>query len=180
MIDNWVCYLILSHSTQQTYVGASNNATKRLQNHNKGRGAKRTKGQTWSHVLVISGFDCKQSCLSFEAGWKRLSKYRSNKKLVNLVDKSEIELKYTNHTIWNRFLDLFYFVYNFTFISPKFILNRDLNLIRDWADGRQRVPRFRHPVHQPDNLLVTCHMPNEFDFILDLDWPDFIEIKIDK
>jgi predicted GIY-YIG superfamily endonuclease len=162
MGDNWVCYLLLSQDTNQTYVGASNDAIKRLCNHNRGRGAKRTKGQTWSHVIIVSGFGCKQSCLSFEAGWKRLSKYRSNKKFVNLVEESIIELKYTDHTVWNRFLDLCYFVHNITFIGTKFILNHHL----------------KHPVYHPGDLCIKCHMPDEFDFIFDLPWPDFVEIKI--
>ena len=161
MVDQWVCYLILATESNQTYVGASNNADKRLQNHNSNRGAKRTKGQIWEHVIIVSGFDCKRSCLSFEAGWKRLPKYRSNKKLLNLTDESAIELRYTNHTVWNRFLDLLYFVHNFTFIGTKFILNKDL----------------KHPVCQPDQLIITHYMSDKFDFIFDLDWPDFIEIE---
>lgn len=162
MTDFWVCYLILAEESSQTYVGASNNPINRLKNHNSNRGAKRTKGQTWSHVLIVSGFDCKQSCLSFEAGWKRLSKYRNNKKLANLIDKSDIELKYTNHTVWNRLLDLMFFTYNFTFIGTKFIQNKDL----------------KNPVCHPDKLTITYHMADTFNFITDLTWPKFIKLII--
>lgn len=156
----WVCYLLLSDTSNQTYVGASNDAIKRLKNHNTNRGAKRTRGQQWSHVLIISGFDCKKSCLSFEAGWKRLAKTRSNKKLLNLIDKSEIELKYTNHMVWNRLLDLFYFMHNFTFIGTKFICNQT----------------HKHKIIKPDYLVITYHMDD--DFIFDLYWPKFVSVDL--
>src|ERR1044071_2789854 len=119
---NWVCYLLLSDDTSQTYIGSSNDADRRLHAHNTGRGAKRTKGQQWSHILIISGFDCKQSCLSFEAGWKRLAKRRTNTRL------KKFNLKYEGDTVRKRLLDLLYFVRTFTFIGTKFILNADRKL----------------------------------------------------
>lgn len=155
----WVCYLICAEKTSHTYIGSSNDAVKRLHNHNTNKGAKRTKGQTWFHVLVIEGFDCKQSCLSFEAGWKRLHKTRNNSRFDALYDDSSIELKYTDHLIWNRLLDLLYFTHNFSFVGTKFILNKKIRC-----------------GNKPDQLIINCHCFG--DFVEDLDWPDFIQIHM--
>jgi len=155
----------MSLDSNDTYVGASNNPLKRLENHNnnnpdiKRRGAKRTRGQTWVPIVIISGFDNKNCCLSFEAGWKRLAKRRTNERLyfINLMAKTN--LCYSGDTKWNRLMDLLYFVHNFTYIGTKFILNYDI----------------KHPVNQPDELVINIFME---EWIKDLSWPFFITTKI--
>lgn len=159
---DWVCYMIISLDSNDTYIGSSNNQPKRLENHNnnnpkiKRRGAKRTRGQTWIPVIIITGFHHKNACLSFEAGWKRLSKKRNNERLlfVNLMTNNN--LCYTTEPRWNRLMDLLYFVHNFTFLDTKFKLNYDI----------------RHPVNQIEKLSVNIFMEN---WIADLPWPHFIE-----
>ena len=158
-MDLWVCYLLVADQTNQTYVGATNNAERRLRAHNRGVGAKRTRGQHWSHVLIISGFDCKKSCLSFEAGWKRLGKRRSKSRLRNLNEKFGTDYAYNSDTIWNRLLDLLYFVRTSTFIGTKFILNLNQNLPR---------------VH-PSELTIKF---NNIIYLHDFPWPKFILIDV--
>ena len=154
----WVCYLLVSDSTDQTYVGASNDAVKRLRTHNRGAGAKRTKGQTWSHVLIVNGFDSKHACLSFEAGWKRLGRNRSKKRFGHLESRSLIELTYTNHSVWNRLLDLLYFVHQFNYIGTKFVVRKDLV-------GQSK----------PDELTIDYMY--DLDCVDDMPWPDFISVQ---
>ncbi len=161
---DWVCYLIVSLDSNDTYVGSSNNQPKRLNNHNnnnpniKRTGAKRTQGQTWIPFIIISGFNHKNACLSFEAGWKRLAKRRSNKRLQAINKMTGLNLKYTLDTKWNRMMDLLYFMNNFTLIGTKFMINYDI----------------RHPIFQPDNLTINIFMEK---WIRDLPWPYFVSIK---
>ena len=168
---NWLTYLIVSLDSKCTYVGSTNNMPRRLNNHNntsKSRtGAKRTRGQTWSPVVTISGFNNKIECLSFEAGWKRLAKYRSNRKLalINLASwsrataespASNMTLCYVADTLWNRIIDLLYFVHNFTYIGHKFKLNHQL----------------KYPFNPPNFLTINIFLN---DWIDDLPWPFFIK-----
>jgi len=90
--DKWVCYLLYSLESNSTYIGSTNNAEKRLNAHNSGKGAKYTMGETWCPYLIIHGFENKIMCLSFESQWKRLSKRRNNSRmsLVNQVCSERI------------------------------------------------------------------------------------------
>jgi predicted GIY-YIG superfamily endonuclease len=155
----WVCYLITSLSSNDTYIGATNNPENRLYNHNrKGKyGAKRTRGQTWIPIVIISGFESKISCLSFEAGWKRLAKRRSNEKLEPINYMCDLNLKYVQKdTKWNRIMDLLYFMHNFTYIEKKFKINYDL----------------RHPIYVPPNLYINIF---QGEYIQELPWTFFSE-----
>jgi predicted GIY-YIG superfamily endonuclease len=162
---DWICYLIISLDSNDTYIGSTNNCLKRLCNHNnndpsiKRKGAKRTRGKTWIPVVFISGFDHKNACLSFESGWKRLSKNRANQKLSLINDMTGLNLRYTNDTKWNRIMDLLYFMHNFTIIGTKFMINYDI----------------RHPIFQPEQLVINIFME---EWICDLPWPYFVLTKI--
>jgi len=129
----WSCYLICSLDTNQTYIGATNNFQKRLDKHNSGKGAKKTKGQTWIPYVVIDGFHHKNACLSFESGWKRLARTRSNKKLNGICTMTEQSITYlTYDTKWNRIIDLLYFFYHVTLIGTKYRMNcRDYGQINN-------------------------------------------------
>ena len=67
-VEEYICYMI-HHHFQNTYVGITNDFTHRLKQHNgiiKG-GAKATKKfEDWVLGYYISGFDTKNSVLSFE------------------------------------------------------------------------------------------------------------------
>ena len=156
MSNSWVCYLLMSLDSNCTYIGSSNNQPKRLQTHNIGKGAKRTRGQNWIPIIVISGFHHKNTCLSFEAGWKRLAERRNNDRLFFINQMTNSNFKYTSDTKWNRLMDLIYFVHNFTLLDTKFKINYDITC----------------PIYQPDDLTITIFME---DFILDLPWPHFIK-----
>ena len=162
-MSDWVCYLIRSLDSNCTYVGSTNNMPKRLAAHNSTnksrKGARRTCGQTWTPMIVVSGFNHKNACLSFEAGWKRLAKYRNNKKLeiINIITK--LNLRYTNRDrYWDRILDLLFFVHNFTFIGTKFKLNYQQT----------------DPTNCPIFLTINVFLD---DWIKQLPWPFFIRIS---
>ena len=81
---NWVCYILISTDFKRTYVGATDNLLRRLNDHNGingiSRGAKATKGRQWYPVVVVSGFKSKIACLSFETGIRRVNRRRCLKK----------------------------------------------------------------------------------------------------
>jgi len=64
----------------KSYVGYSNNLNKRLDNHNKNKGAKSTKGYNWE-LVYKKRFYSKSKALSFEYKLKKDRKERS--KLLN-------------------------------------------------------------------------------------------------
>lgn len=158
---DWVCYLLMSLDSNDTYIGSTNNPTRRLNNHNnnnnniKRRGAKRTRGQTWIPILIVTGFHHKNACLSFEAGWKKLAKKRNNNRLIILNTMIEQELTYSQDTKWNRIMDLLYFTHHFTLLDTHFRINYDM----------------RHPLCQPEQLTINVFME---DWICRLPWPHFI------
>ena len=96
-MDNYEVYII--QNKHYTYVGSSNNPKRRLRQHNgeiKG-GAKYTlsKGQGWSHILLISGFQNKIQALQFEWALKHVPPRNAGglknriKKLFLLLNKEK-------------------------------------------------------------------------------------------
>jgi predicted GIY-YIG superfamily endonuclease len=158
---DWVCYLITALEGNATYIGSTNNFERRLNNHNNNNpkikriGAKYTRGKTWMPILIISGFENKNSCLSFESGWKRLSKRRHNKRLYYINEMSNNNFCYGNDVKWNRIMDLLYFVHHFTYLNSKFKINYD----------------FKHLINQPEQLTIYIFMET---WIKDLVWPYFV------
>lgn len=152
----WVCYLIMSLDSNSTYIGSSNNEEKRLCNHNNGRGAKRTHGQTWIPIVVVSGFTDKCACLSFEAGWKRLSRTRTSGRVGSINLMAGTNLRYTRDPKWNRILDLLYFVRNFTIVDGKFKMDRE----------------GKYPVVIVD-IIVNVFFE---DWVGELPWPFFVRV----
>lgn len=165
MENKWICYLIYSLDTHQTYVGASNRFPTRLFHHNcqrknvKRKGAKRTAGQTWVPILTISGFQNKNETLSFEAGWKRLAKNRKVRRLDVIKKATGRIYKYESDPKWNRMVDLLYFVYSFSKIGNKFVMT--LNS--------------KYPKVPPDTLTLNLFLVSD---IQKINWPSFIQIQM--
>ena len=104
---NWVCYILYSTDGKRTYVGATDNLLRRLNDHNgvngDSKGAKATKGRQWFPVVVVSGFPSKNGCLSFETGVRRVRKRRAIKKY---------QYKHLNYSpIGRRIVDLYNLLY---------------------------------------------------------------------
>jgi len=70
--SQWYCYLLVSTDFKRTYIGATNNPDRRLQQHNrqKAGGAKATAGKDWFRFLLIGGFPEGKAALQFEWAWK--------------------------------------------------------------------------------------------------------------
>jgi predicted GIY-YIG superfamily endonuclease len=75
---DYLCYLLLRHDGNATYVGCTNNMSRRIRQHNCeiSGGAKYTSmwpGQ-WSVQTTVVGFVSRNEALSFEWHWKRESR----------------------------------------------------------------------------------------------------------
>lgn len=68
----WYCYLLASHDTHKTYIGATVDPDRRLRQHNGqiGGGAKATRGHQWHRVALVAGFPDERAALQFEWAWK--------------------------------------------------------------------------------------------------------------
>ena len=66
------CYLLESVDKRRTYIGATVDVDRRLDQHNGklAGGAKATKGRAWKRVLYVGGFPSWEDTLSFEWAWK--------------------------------------------------------------------------------------------------------------
>ncbi|AEX61793.1 endo excinuclease amino terminal domain [Acanthamoeba polyphaga mimivirus] len=161
-MSDWVCYLLMSLDSNDTYIGSSNNQPKRLNAHNnnnpniKRTGAKRTRNQTWIPIIIISGFHDKRACLSFESGWKRLSRRRNNSRLLEINLSCNTKLSYNGDTKWNRIIDLLYFIHNTTLLDTHYRLNYNV----------------KHPINISNNLTINIFIE---DWIQYLPWPYFID-----
>ena len=66
-----------SCTNKKTYVGYTNNLSKRLEKHNSDKGAKFTKGNSWK-IIFYKRFISKSEAMSYEYKLKRDKKKRLN------------------------------------------------------------------------------------------------------
>lgn len=100
---SWCVYLILSTNDPiKTYVGVTNNFSRRLKQHNgelKG-GAKASRaGRPWICACIIRGFDDRSEACEFESKWKSLSikmprKGKSDNTMKQSVDTAHALLQH--------------------------------------------------------------------------------------
>jgi predicted GIY-YIG superfamily endonuclease len=68
----WSVYLLHQIEGNQTYIGATVDPDRRLQQHNgaKSGGARATKGKSWERRVLVQGFPTQVAALQFEWAWK--------------------------------------------------------------------------------------------------------------
>ncbi len=79
-------YLIISKKNNliKSYVGYTNNVKKRINQHNKGKGAKSTRGRMW-YLVFKKKFKTKSMALKYEYYLKKNRMLR--KKIINKYDR---------------------------------------------------------------------------------------------
>lgn len=84
---SWYCYLLASTDGQRTYIGATIDPDRRLQQHNgqKAGGAAATRGRQWRRVALVSHFPDDTAALQFEWAWKFRSRRRGKGKAARLL-----------------------------------------------------------------------------------------------
>jgi predicted GIY-YIG superfamily endonuclease len=72
-MNNYVCYCIRNDNENKTYIGSTNNFTKRIRQHNSelSGGARYTHGDHWQPIIIFTGFISKNQALRFEYLWKK-------------------------------------------------------------------------------------------------------------
>ena len=88
---NYYVYMLkcITPKIKKTYVGYTNNLKKRLNLHNRGLGAKFTRGRHWK-IIYSEKFDTKNEAISREYYIKK------NRKFRNLIKKNLNEKKLSN------------------------------------------------------------------------------------
>jgi predicted GIY-YIG superfamily endonuclease len=103
--DNWICYIIKSIDSNHTYVGATNNLIRRVNDHNGyngiSKGAKYTKGRQWYPIVFISGFENKIGCLSFESGLRHIQRKKKYKKFIYKINNRDLPIQKRIKSIFN-------------------------------------------------------------------------------
>jgi len=117
------CYLLISE--KRTYIGATVDPDRRLQQHNGllSGGARATRGKIWNRVCYVSGFPDWNAALQFEWAWKHISrKYHGleNKLdgLITLIQRGRSTLTSTPFLLWNNHLCI-HFTLHDTLFSKK-------------------------------------------------------------
>ncbi len=77
----WFCYLLADYDDKRTYIGATIDPDRRIEQHNgqRGGGAKATRGRAWYRVALVSGFPDERAALQFEWAWKWRSRQLNGK-----------------------------------------------------------------------------------------------------
>jgi len=87
---NYFVYLLINTNTKRkiTYVGYTNNLTKRINLHNDGKGAKFTRGRNWK-LIFFKKYDNKKTAMKEEYRFKKNSSLRRMIK-TNYLNKQEV------------------------------------------------------------------------------------------
>lgn len=83
----WKVYCLQNSTQKRTYIGATLNVDRRLNQHNglQSGGAKATRGHTWSRVCFVEGFPNERAALQFEWAWKFYSKQQVGSSLAKRI-----------------------------------------------------------------------------------------------
>lgn len=93
----WYVYIVKCSKDNSLYTGITNNLSKRIEQHNKNRGAKYTKGR--GPIILLKSFECpnKSSALKLEFKIKKLSRKEKLKLIAGYMPggqtKKEINMK---------------------------------------------------------------------------------------
>ncbi|KAK6120828.1 hypothetical protein DH2020_045433 [Rehmannia glutinosa] len=111
--NSWTVYLILSTNPPiKTYVGVTNNFSKRLKQHNGelNGGAKASRaGRPWICACLIQGFGNKSKAYQFESKWKSISRklpLKRSSKNQEQADSSQLFLLQHRYAALNQVKDL--------------------------------------------------------------------------
>ena len=144
------CYLL--NSGKSTYIGATIDVDRRLDQHNgkKSGGAKRTHGHQWKRVMYVSGIPDWQTALQFEWAWKHAGRKNPGWRgkvngLLELIKKEKPTRNSNNFSEWSDKFSVH--------PSPEYI--GDVGKIEGWnalefvsgpaiTDKYFRIPSFRY------------------------------------
>ena len=100
---SYLCYLIVSFDSSKTYIGITNDFTKRLRQHNgeiKGGAKYTTQGRPWRLIAHIKGFENHIQVLQFEWAFKYVT--RSVKGKTPLLRRGEALYQLVHKDRWTK------------------------------------------------------------------------------
>lgn len=89
----WSVYFLQQVGGSKTYIGATLDVERRLQQHNgvQSGGAKATRGYTWKRICHVAQFPNERAALQFEWAWKHVSKKQTGGSIQRRI-KALLEL----------------------------------------------------------------------------------------
>ena len=163
----WGVYLLacLSGPGVRTYIGATPDLRARVRTHNRGRGAKLTRGGGWTPVIHVTGFSDKRSALSFESGWRRAGRRRRSDRLRVWEQVVGERIRYRREPIHDRLVDLLWFT----------------RTARRW-DAGWRCGRDLYPLWLSEalGLRLSLQSPQAWAIYRDWPWPPGIGVLADE
>ena len=88
---------ILKCNDNSLYTGWTNDITHRLKMHNKGKGAKYTRGRGPVELVYLEEFETKQEAMSREAKIKRLTRKEKLLLIETYQQEQKLNLKHQDH-----------------------------------------------------------------------------------
>jgi predicted GIY-YIG superfamily endonuclease len=132
--DPTLVYALQAADANHSYVGATNNFTRRLREHNgevKGRGAlytRRVKVGNWSPIFKVSGFPARRQALQFEKLFHRGFKRR---RLLKVPAKPRNPFGTSSEA--RRAWHLYHALKKERFSQQETVLTKDLSLKVEWS-----------------------------------------------
>jgi predicted GIY-YIG superfamily endonuclease len=127
------CYLLVSD--KRTYIGATVDPDRRLEQHNgvKSGGARATRGKAWDRICYVSGFPDWNAALQFEWSWKHVSRRQhgvGNKLdgLIALIERGRSSSTSMPFILWGNHLCIHFTLHDTLFFRK--IDKCNLNLTR--------------------------------------------------
>lgn len=152
----WVCYLIWNKERKRTYVGITNNLTRRLHAHNTNRGARSTKGPgTWIVVCHLSGFPDHRTVLQFEKKWHMMRRNNSHLGRGIPEDKWYAYIQPINLA---RSLNQLWVMLHLPKWTKKCIPSNQVHLVLYWSNNGEGCGRFLFRSREPNkyNYEISC------------------------
>lgn len=168
------CYLLESTDKRRTYIGATVDVDRRLDQHNRklAGGAKATAGRNWKRVMYVGGFPAWPDTLSFEWAWKYYSKEKGVagriRGLLHLLTMDQCTSKATPFRLWSQ---------NFSLRVSTWAL-QDLEKIEIWRTlkSKLRVESQNSSFH---SFLLSSFLPSKMSSSVSASQLQELQLSVD-
>jgi N-glycosidase YbiA len=143
-MSEFACYLLLSQDKKRTYIGATVDVNRRLQQHNreKAGGARATAGRTWTRVAYVTGFPSWKEALRFEWAWKHSGTHGFVGRMRGLAELLTKERPTSNSVPFSEWNTHFLLWVHKDWISTLEKIEGCLGLVRTVAPSVQFIPSY--------------------------------------
>lgn len=104
---SYYCYCLrtLDEVRQKTYIGATVDPDRRLNQHNglQSGGARATRGKCWERIVLVGGFPSWEDALKFEWRWKQIKRRRGHQALPALEELLALDKPTSSATPYSEY-----------------------------------------------------------------------------